>query len=254
MSAPTYLLELDAAAGHPAERRTLRAGALTIGRDPASGWVVEEPGKRLSRTHCRLDARPDGLFATDLSANGTFVNDSETPIGTGTAARLVEGNWLRLGGRRIAVSVERVAIHATEPHGESDILAAFCAGAGLDPSVFAARDMLDVMEELGGIYREMLAGLCALMQARAAARADLALDGTTLHAGGNNPFKWACAASLARDLLDAKSAGYLDGARAVKASFEDLTAHHAALASALPAAARLALDAVKPEAIELATG
>lgn len=235
------------------ERRTLRQGIVTIGRDQAADWTIDDPAHKLSRAHCQIEACSEGLVVRDLSANGTFLNDCAKPIGTDTKVALGDGDRLGLGGHVLLIG--SLAVPLRQPgvqRGESEILDAFCLGAGLDPSVFAARDTLDVMGDLGAIYRELLTGLGNLMKTRAAARADLAMDGTTLQAGGNNPFKWAGPESLARDLLDSQPGGYLDGATAVKASFEDLSAHHDALAAGLLAGIRLTLDAVDPARLETA--
>ncbi len=235
------------------DRRTLRQGAITIGRDRTADWTVDDPAHKLSRAHCRIEACSEGLFVTDLSANGTFLNDGAEPISGDGRVVLNDGDRLSLGGHVVAIGSITVPLRkAGVPRGEAEILDAFCAGAGLDPSVFAARDTLDVMYDLGAIYRELLAGLGNLMTARAAARADLAMEGTTLTAAGNNPFKWATPASLARDLLDAGPGGYLDGATAVKRSFEDLAAHQQALDKGLRAAVKLTLDAIEPTKVEAA--
>lgn len=44
---------------------------LSIGRDPLSDLVVV--GDRISRNHCRIEKKPDGIVLTDSSTNGTCV-------------------------------------------------------------------------------------------------------------------------------------------------------------------------------------
>lgn len=248
MSRLVWTLTLDSG-----ERRELRQGALTIGRDAAADWTIPDAAQKISRVHCRLEASASGLVVHDLSSNGTFLNAAAERLAAPIA--LSEGDRLGLGDRQLTVGMVASPLRraAAGPHNESAILSAFCEGAGLDPSVFAARDMLDVMNDLGAVYREMLKGMGELMHARATVRADLAIDGTTLQSQGNNPFKWAGPDSLARDLLDAQAAGYLDGGGAVSASFADLLAHHEALAAALTGGIRLALDAVDPDRLAAET-
>ena len=47
-------------------------GALTLGRGPESPLLLEGAG--ISREHIRLHSEGDGLFITDLSSNGTWLN------------------------------------------------------------------------------------------------------------------------------------------------------------------------------------
>src|ERR1700733_10077267 len=54
---------------------------LAIGRGRESGWMLPDPASQLSRRHCLLTPFGDGWRVTDLSLNGTFVNESTTPLG-----------------------------------------------------------------------------------------------------------------------------------------------------------------------------
>jgi predicted component of type VI protein secretion system len=47
-------------------------GALTLGRGPESPLLLDGTG--ISREHLRLLAQGDGIFITDLSSNGTWLN------------------------------------------------------------------------------------------------------------------------------------------------------------------------------------
>jgi predicted component of type VI protein secretion system len=47
-------------------------GALTLGRGPESPLLLDGTG--ISREHIRLHSEGDGLFITDLSSNGTWLN------------------------------------------------------------------------------------------------------------------------------------------------------------------------------------
>jgi adenylate cyclase len=80
---PATFYPFDAAAPQPgrvklklkyrAEKLTLRRNseALTIGRDPACGIVVD--GEHASRQHCIIARRNDKFVLADKSTNGTFV-------------------------------------------------------------------------------------------------------------------------------------------------------------------------------------
>lgn len=82
-------------------RRTLEDGTetqieisgveLVVGRDPASGHVIDDPGT--SRRHARIELQADRLIVHDLqSRNGTFVNSER--VGS---AELHDGDTLRMG-------------------------------------------------------------------------------------------------------------------------------------------------------------
>jgi predicted component of type VI protein secretion system len=49
-------------------------GGVTLGRGPESPLLLDAPG--MSREHLRLHLEGDGLFVTDLSSNGTWLNSA----------------------------------------------------------------------------------------------------------------------------------------------------------------------------------
>lgn len=78
--------------------RDIGTGRLTIGRGPDNDWVLNDPERLLSKNHCMVEFKGGVYVVIDSSTNGTFLNDSATPIGRGNAAVLGDGNRLRLGG------------------------------------------------------------------------------------------------------------------------------------------------------------
>lgn len=58
--------------GARSNSRFALAGALTLGRGPESPVLLDGTG--ISREHLRLHSEGDGLFITDLSSNGTWLN------------------------------------------------------------------------------------------------------------------------------------------------------------------------------------
>jgi hypothetical protein len=74
---------------------------LVIGREPGLDLVVDDPS--VSRTHARLEPRPDGVYRlTDLgSSNGTFVNGvrlQSGPVHNGDRVQLGNVVFLFLTG------------------------------------------------------------------------------------------------------------------------------------------------------------
>jgi serine phosphatase RsbU (regulator of sigma subunit) len=73
-------------------RFRLEAEPVTIGRDPACGFVISSPD--VSRRHCRLQLVADEIFATDLnSTNGTYIDGKRIVDST----PLPDGSTLEIG-------------------------------------------------------------------------------------------------------------------------------------------------------------
>ena len=77
----------------------LPVGAVkTIGRSTGAEFIVEAP--LVSRLHCQLTARADGVHVKDLdSTNGTFVNGKRV-----TTAEMSEGDRLSVGRLELVIS------------------------------------------------------------------------------------------------------------------------------------------------------
>lgn len=73
---------------------------MVLGRKRPADLALEDP--RVSSRHCELQAEEGGLVVRDLeSINGTYVNDQRVD-----AARLEDGDQLRLGNTLISVSIQ----------------------------------------------------------------------------------------------------------------------------------------------------
>ena len=133
---------------------------------------------------------------------------------------------------------------------DAALLEAFCEGAGIDPSVFAAEVPADVMRRAGEAYRQAVIGLCDLMGERTSVKSAYRMDRTTVSASGNNPFKWADAHRVGIDILRAGNGSFLAGAGAMKESFEDLKKHLLCLVAGSRAAVAATLEEVAPSRVE----
>ncbi len=107
---PGAALELAVVGGPDAGRsRPLAPPGFEVGRHPRAGLTVQDPA--LSRVHCRVDVRPDGVHLTDLgSTNGVLVDGRRVVGSTAVDARsdVVIGSS-RLAVRRApAIGVPRV--------------------------------------------------------------------------------------------------------------------------------------------------
>ena len=87
---------------HPLAFRLLPGHMRTIGRGAGATCIVDAP--LISRVHCRLTVREDGLVeVTDLdSTNGTWIDGVRI-----SSATLDEGQTLRVG--RVEFALQREA-------------------------------------------------------------------------------------------------------------------------------------------------
>ncbi|MDB5661765.1 MAG: hypothetical protein JWN59_103 [Sphingomonas bacterium] len=258
--------------------RLLASGEISIGRDPAADWPLPDPDGTLSRIHCTLAIRDGTILLRDSSTNGTFLgNGRRAPRDQLIAIDPLES--LHLGALTIRIDrlalvddggdTGRTVIHmpaatvaaalphdwldgVTPPprHRDASLIEAFCEGANLDASALSAEDPAELMQRVGAIYQQTLIGLATLMAERNRMKSDYQLDRTAIGPLDNNPFKWTATRRLAQDLLTGGASGFLSDAAAVRASFEDLGGHMAAVAEGARVALQLVMDDLAPAAIE----
>lgn len=135
------------------------------------------------------------------------------------------------------------------PGDSAAALAALFDGAGLPPAM-AARAQQDpdaALRAAGAMLRAAVAGLRALLIARADVKREFRIEQTMLRATDNNPLKFAATEEQAlAALLDPRSPAL----RAVQETVDDLTAHQVAGLAATQAAARALLERLAPAALE----
>ncbi len=85
--------------------KVLDRGSISIGRAAQNDWVLQDPERILSKSHCTVQYRDGAYFLTDLSVNGTFLNDSEQRIARDQTVRLKDGDHFILGEYEIAVTL-----------------------------------------------------------------------------------------------------------------------------------------------------
>jgi len=258
------------------EARTVPDGELTIGRDPSADWPLPDPDGTLSRIHCHLTLEDGRLTLTDRSTNGTYLDNGERAP-RGKPVGLEARSSFRLGALSILVDRAEPAVsnlmatmvqqpvppvplpspaHRTEGPAkapafrDASLLEAFCEGASLDASAFSSEDPVALMRRVGEVYQQTILGLSTLMAERARIKGEHPLERTTIGAAHNNPFKWAPSRKLAQDLLRTQGASFLSDGEAVRASFEDIARHMAAMVDGANAVANHAMEALSPKKIE----
>ena len=86
------------------QTRTLRTGRLSIGRAAGNDWVLADPERVLSKTHCIISAEDGRYVLTDTSSNGIYINGAQRPTQRDSQVDLVDGDQLRLSNYVITVS------------------------------------------------------------------------------------------------------------------------------------------------------
>lgn len=253
------------------DSRQLASGAITLGRDSSADWQIKDALDDISRRHCTISTYADVIYLRDHSVNGVATGPDRRRVVRETDHEIRAGDTLYLGAFLLVVDQEETEdVNATlslrsasapevkgrppvaYPGTEAGLLEAFCDGAGLETSSFMGEDPSALMGRLGALYRQVVDDLGSLLQDRAALKDTLQLDRTTISARENNPLKWAATERVAVDLLKERDTGFLKGAEAMRASFEDLRRHNASVMAGSSAAIGFVLSELSPEKIEAA--
>jgi predicted component of type VI protein secretion system len=280
-----YMLQLFARGDeiHPVDARLLREGVLRVGRDKSADWSIPDPDCALSRTHCEFFVGVEGLTLRPLGANGVFNAATGERLADQTEIMVSLPFAIRLGDFRIVASEaphgdlggqETRTMVLTPPLGDSidvpsdwtdtalatrsggptvttgSLLDAFCEGAGLDASLLAREDPVEIMRRVGGVYRQMVLGVGDLMSERDHARSHYQMTRTTIGSADNNPFKWAPTQRLAIDLILGGSHGFLSGPAALQSSFRDIKRHLVATFAGLRGSLQQAIACFDPDSID----
>jgi type VI secretion system protein len=79
----------------------------SIGRAPDNDWILPDTKRVVSGHHCEIEYRGGGYWVKDISTNGVFINDAETPASESGPVELADGDRLRVGDYEIIVSVDK---------------------------------------------------------------------------------------------------------------------------------------------------
>ncbi len=143
------------------------------------------------------------------------------------------------------------------PADDRDLIAAFAAGAGIDPSCLSDREAEAFMRELGQLLRGLTEDVMALLQARSEVKAlTRSPNRTMISRSGNNALKFSpTAASALQTMLakDVEESGYLPLGQALAAAFKDIQKHHVWTYAAMQKAAARFGDTLSPQALEQST-
>ncbi len=266
----------------PVDARFLSEGVLTVGRDPASDWVMIDPDREISRSHLSMRVENGQLLLHCTGANGVFdaATEERLPIGEDIALSLPQSILLgryRLAadhapqasaggapengtllmtpplGHRIDVPSDWTDAPSVPPITAGTMFDAFCEGAGIDAAQFGAEDPAEILRRAGAVYRQMVLGVGDLLAERDRVRGQYQLAQTIITSTNNNPFKWAPTQRLAIDLLLASEGSFLSGPDALNASFRDIKKHLVATFHGFQQSLAAAVESFDPQAIASAT-
>ena len=81
-------------------------GALTLGRGPESPLLLD--GNGISREHFRLHSKGGGVFVTDLSSNGTWLNTER--LKRNESRLLVPADSIKIPGFQIRIEFPNASL------------------------------------------------------------------------------------------------------------------------------------------------
>jgi type VI secretion system protein len=134
----------------------------------------------------------------------------------------------------------------------AELIAAFFEGVGASPPTGSSWGPED-MRRAGRLVREAVTGLAAVLDGRAAVRADLlGVSNTRWEADkDNNPLKFIRKQDeLLQRALAPKTPDYLDGPAAVREALRDVRAHEMAMVNAVQTAGRSLVETFQPEKLK----
>jgi type VI secretion system FHA domain protein len=147
------LINRSGHAGAPMELR-MTSGAATLGRARDNDLVLDDPERVVSGRHALIEVRDSGVWITDTSRNGTFLNQATEPLPTHQPMSLHNGDRLAIGAYELLVSIAsstpETAAGDRDPFGDlansalpglskpgprTDILDLLNAGGGAEPRI-----------------------------------------------------------------------------------------------------------------------
>jgi len=139
--------------------------------------------------------------------------------------------------------------------GNRSALAAFAAGAGLDPRQFDLEDEAAFFANVGELLKTMTQGLMQAIASRGQIKSEFRLEQTMIAPTQNNPLKFSVSAQEALVRLLARTdSAYLTGPVAAAEAIDDINAHQLAVVAGTEAALKSLLRRFKPATLESRLG
>ncbi|MEM9370928.1 MAG: type VI secretion system-associated FHA domain protein TagH [Pseudomonadota bacterium] len=132
--------------------------------------------------------------------------------------------------------------------GDAAAARAFLSAAGVETMKIEDQELTEIMARLGGVFREMVAGIREVLMTRASIKGEFRMNQTMIRSGGNNPLKFSISADQALEaMIKPPVAGYQDARTATDEALRDIRAHEVAMMSGMEAALKDLLTRLDPE-------
>ncbi|NCA70824.1 MAG: type VI secretion system-associated FHA domain protein TagH [Sphingobacteriia bacterium] len=92
--------------GSVPNERVFTLGTIIIGRGRDCTLLLDDSERVVSSHHARIQVQADGVWITDLSRNGTYLNQSDEPLPAQQPQRLHSGDRLTMGHYELLVGIE----------------------------------------------------------------------------------------------------------------------------------------------------
>lgn len=81
----------------------LAEGSISVGRAVTNDLCLDDPERVVSGSHARIEVRDGGVWITDTSRNGTYLNNAVDPIPAHQSVALYDGDQLGIGPYDVVV-------------------------------------------------------------------------------------------------------------------------------------------------------
>jgi type VI secretion system FHA domain protein len=134
----------------------------------------------------------------------------------------------------------------------ADLLNIFFKAAGIkDPSIIPVEDYPELVQTLGTLLRELIAGLMMILRGRTELKTQIRVPVTILKPTENNPLKFSPGVDEALELLLTKNhSGFVDPVEAVREGYQDVTYHQLAITAGVQASLMNVLKRFDPQQFE----
>lgn len=78
----------------------------TVGRGASNDFVLADPDRFLSSSHCSISFNAGRYYLTDTSTNGTFLNAAPEPVGKGVTVMLAHSDTVEVGDYQFRVDID----------------------------------------------------------------------------------------------------------------------------------------------------
>ena len=218
---------------------------------PVARSVAQPAAPQFTQQAAQQFAQPADLdpFAEQQAAPASWARATEPPAAARTAAPFDEPFDLEPAPPAAAKPAPAVpaaaAAIARAPAPDDALLAAFLQGAGMTD--VQPGDPAAMMRSLGEAFRTLVAGLRAVLIARASIKSEFRIEQTVIRARGNNPLKFSAGDDDALfALLGAGRRTDMTAAAAVADALRDIRLHELASMAAMQSAVRAVLDGLDP--------